>query len=169
MAQTVVVFDNGVKGQRVSFRIEGHTPEEIAASVRRLGEMPAGLVSYPAKKSASSVTKIASAKAPVNTGALAGGIVVSKKEKSRSRGKTVYDVWMDPAKNELYVRHSNGKRYYYPASMEYGFKRKGQKVFHGLYYMRSAAESLSGVHAQYTIDYVWKRLEKLWVERKAGL
>ena len=167
MAETILLYDGG-KGNRIRIRIEGHTPDEIAAAVIRLGSMPASVVNYPAKKVAQTTARLAVVTAPYRTGALAGGIVVSSKEKTRVKGKAVYDVWMDPAKSDIFTKYAGGKRYYYPASMEYGFRLQKGGRWPGLYYMKRAGEAAHDAHTQYTIDYVWRRLEKLWMKKTGG-
>lgn len=63
------------------------------------------------------------AKAPKKSGDLRRGIVVSSRpEQSKKTGKTVWDIWFDAASNETFVKTTkSGKRYYYPASQNYGF------------------------------------------------
>ena len=70
--------------------------------------------------------------APQKTGALRSGIIPSPAaERTATPYRIVYDVYMDEGKNEIFVKMSKaGKRYYYPASQEYGFKtRKKQKIY----------------------------------------
>ena len=44
---------------------------------------------------------------------------------TKIKGKKVYDLWPDPSYNDVFVKTSKaGKRAYYPASIEYGFKTK---------------------------------------------
>lgn len=63
------------------------------------------------------------AKAPKKSGDLRRGIVVSPRpEQSKIPGKAVWDIWFDAAYNETFVKTTkSGKRYYYPASQNYGF------------------------------------------------
>lgn len=67
-------------------------------------------------------------KAPKKSGDLISGIVPSPwEENSKYPGKIVRQVYMDYAMNDTFVKMTkNGKRYYYPASQEYGFKISGR-------------------------------------------
>lgn len=64
--------------------------------------------------------------APSKTGELKSGIILHK-ERSRTKGKVVFDIYMDPEKNAVFQKpiihpvRSKGKYAYYPASQEYGF------------------------------------------------
>lgn len=67
-------------------------------------------------------------KAPKKSGDLISGIVPSPwEENSKYPGKIVRQVYMDYAMNDTFVKMTKtGKRYYYPASQEYGFKISGR-------------------------------------------
>lgn len=80
--------------------------------------------------------------APVKTGALRRGIVASPwAERSASPGKVVYDIYMDEKMNSTFVKYTkSGKRYYYPASQEYGFrKRYGRGKVPGKDFMKTTS------------------------------
>jgi hypothetical protein len=64
------------------------------------------------------------AKTPKRTGDLISGIIPSPwEENSKYPGKVVRQVYMDAGMNDTFVKVSKqGKRYYYPASQEFGFK-----------------------------------------------
>ena len=61
--------------------------------------------------------------APKKSGDLIAGIVPSPwEENSKYPGKIVRQVYMDAGMNDTFVKVSKaGKRYYYPASQEFGF------------------------------------------------
>lgn len=63
-------------------------------------------------------------RAPRKSGDLIKGIVPSPwEENSAYPGKIVRQVYMDAGMNDTFVKVTkNGKRYYYPASQEYGFR-----------------------------------------------
>lgn len=63
-------------------------------------------------------------KAPRKSGDLISGIVPSPwEENSKYPGKIVRQVYMDAGMNDTFVKMSrSGKRYYYPASQEFGFR-----------------------------------------------
>ena len=62
--------------------------------------------------------------APRKTGALISGIIPSPwEENSKYPGKIVRQVYFDADMNDTFVKMTkSGKRYYYPASQEYGFR-----------------------------------------------
>lgn len=62
--------------------------------------------------------------APKKTGALISGIIPSPwEENSKYPGKIVRQVYFDADMNDTFVKMTkSGKRYYYPASQEYGFR-----------------------------------------------
>lgn len=59
-----------------------------------------------------------------DTGDLISGIIPSPwEENSKYPGKIVRQVYMDAGMNDTFVKVTkNGKRYYYPASQEFGFQ-----------------------------------------------
>lgn len=63
-------------------------------------------------------------RAPKKSGDLIKGIIPSPwEENSAYPGKIVREVYMDAGMNDTFVKVSKaGKRYYYPASQEFGFK-----------------------------------------------
>lgn len=78
------------------------------------------------KKAAGPVKSAIQSAAPSKTGTLKSGIILHK-EKSRHKGKAVYDVYMDPDKNSVFQKpiihpvRSRTPYAYYPASQEHGF------------------------------------------------
>lgn len=121
--------------------------DEIDEVIRELGKVPAG-ISLPLKRSAAKVAKVSKGYAPKRTGALRKGIVVKgKRERSRTKGKYVYDVWMNPKMNETFVKSSVvGNRAYYPASMEHGFVTRSGTYYDGFHYMKTAANAVDGIY-----------------------
>lgn len=182
MAEKITFAAATAAGRAVVVKLEGHTPTEVADAVKRLGEWPATAVAPSQRKVAMQTTRVAAAKASRRTGALVEGIIVYKKERSRAKGKAVYDVMMDPAKNAVFQKRYGGKfartktgnsgYAFYPASMEYGFTRTtasgSSYTFDGLYYMRSAAEALSVYHEQITMDYLFRSAERKWLKKSGG-
>lgn len=84
-------------------------------------------------------------KAPRKSGDLISGIIPSPwEENSKYPGKIVRQVFFDAGMNDTFVKMTkDGKRYYYPASQEYGFRianRAGNKVkkVPGKFFMRSS-------------------------------
>lgn len=61
----------------------------------------------------------AKGRARIKSGELADGII-SAITWNKGAPVAFAGVAMDPKKNDIFVKHANGKRYYYPASIEYG-------------------------------------------------
>lgn len=96
------------------------------------------------------VAQIARRYAPMKSGALRRGIIVMPGlEKSRHQGKAVGQVVIDRAMNSVFQKPSKlGHHYYYPASQEYGFRRRlksgGTKRIEGKHYMYIASRLSAG-------------------------
>ena len=80
-------------------------------------------ISSTVRSSRDGLVAILRSAAPSKTGALRRGIVASPAaEATAVPGKIVYDIYMDEGMNDTFVKYSRaGKRYYYPASQEFGF------------------------------------------------
>lgn len=105
--------------------------EDVAKFRRTLDKVeavPQKVVTKAAGKGRTVVRKAIRGQVPVDTGTLKRG-VVSTGERSRTKGKKVYQLRFDPALNDVFQRpilnpgEAGGKnpKGYYPASMEYGF------------------------------------------------
>lgn len=145
--------------KRVKFEIEGM--KELERTIRELGKLPQKCVTPAARKGARIALKAARAKAPWRFGDLSEGIIL-KGEKLRKRGKKVYQVTMDPKKNDIFVKETkDGKRYYYPASMEYGFITRDGGYSPGYHYLRDALVDNKAAIERVTVDELAKRIDKL--------
>lgn len=84
-------------------------------------------------------------RAPHKTGDLRRGIIkMPRLEKSKFAGKAVGQIVIAREMNDTFVKMTlAGKRYYYPASQEYGFRSRtksgSEKRVPGRYYMLAAA------------------------------
>ena len=107
-------------------------------------------ISSTVRSSRDGLVAILRSAAPSKTGALRRGIVASPAaEATAVPGKIVYDIYMDEGMNDTFVKYSRaGKRYYYPASQEYGFKLKNGGYRPGLYYMRDSAIRYESAHEE---------------------
>lgn len=144
---------------KVKFKIEGM--EELEKTIRKLGKLPQKCVTPAAKKGAMIALKAAKANAPFLTGALEEGIVL-KGEKTRRKGKKVYQVTMNPAMNDVFVKTTkDGKRYYYPASMEYGFITRDGGYSPGFHYLRDALVDNKTAIERTVVDELAKQIDKL--------
>jgi len=115
--------------------------DELLKYVGNLEKLPQKVVNKSAKKGANISLKDARGKAPYLSGALSGGII-SKAEKTKTKGKKVYQAAIDPGKNDIFQKITKGgKQYYYPASQEYGFRTRGGGYVPGFHYMRDSVTS----------------------------
>ena len=160
---------NGITYKGITIQYEGHTPEEIAQALNRLGYLPASALSTPVRKSAGAVQRLARGKAPRRTGALKVGLVVGKKERTTKPGKVVYDVRFAKEMDMAFASTSKaGKRGYYPASMEYGFLTRSGKKWAGKYFLRDAATDLLPYNDQLVMDAMWQKLMAIWAKKNGG-
>lgn len=144
---------------KVKYEIEGM--KELERTIRKLGQLPQKCVTKAAKKGAQIALKAAKQKAPFLTGALEEGIIL-KGEKTRRKGKKVYQVTMNPAMNDIFVKTTkDGKRYYYPASMEYGFITRDGGYSPGFHYLRDALVDNKTAIERTVVDELAKQIDKL--------
>jgi HK97 gp10 family phage protein len=123
-------------GLMAKFEIDGL--DDLEKMIKELGKLPQKCVTQSAKDGAKIALASAKVKAPKDTGDLRKGIII-KGEKKTVSGKKVYDVMMDPAMNDVFVKVTKeGKRYYYPASQEFGFITKKGKKTEGHHFLRDA-------------------------------
>lgn len=103
-----------------NFKIEGM--KELQRSLKKLGAVPQKHVTSSARKGMNISLKDARANAPFDTGQLKKGIKL-KGERSRVKGKKVYQVIFDPAMNDVFQKKNAAGKItgYYPISQEYGF------------------------------------------------
>jgi HK97 gp10 family phage protein len=145
--------------RKAKFEVEGL--KELERTIRQLGKLPQKCVTPAAKKGARIALKAARAKAPWETGELSNGIVL-KGERARKKGKKVYQVTMDPAKNDIFVKTTaDGTRYYYPASQEYGFITKDGGYVPGLHYLRNSIDDNKAEIERVTVQELAKQIDKL--------
>lgn len=143
----------------VRFEIEGM--KELERTIRRLGKIPQKCVTRAAKKGAMIALKAAKAKAPEDTGELKRGIIL-RAEKTRKRGKKVYDIMMNPAMNDVFVKYTkDGKRYYYPASMEFGFITRDGGYVPGYHFLRDALVDNKAAIERTVVQELAKEIDKL--------
>lgn len=114
--------------------------------------------------STSGLVNIIRAMAPSKSGALRAGIVPSPGIEPRAyeHGNIVKYVWMNPGMNDTFVKTANGKRYYYPASQEYGFRTRSGGRKPGLYYMRNSSASYYQAHEARVAKAVDEILKEIW-------
>jgi hypothetical protein len=149
-------------------KIEGM--KELRGAIRRLGKLPQSAVTQATRKGAMVVLRAARDAAPADTGALRKGIVL-KGEKRGKKGKKVYQVTFDAKMNEQFVKTSReGKRAYYPASQEYGFKTRQMAdgtQYHasGKYYLRDAAVNAKPEMERVIVKALTDKVHKEWKKK----
>jgi len=145
--------------KRAKFEVEGL--KELERTIRKLGKLPQKCVTPAAKKGATIALKAAKANAPFLTGALEEGIVL-KGERARKKGKKVYQVTMNPAMNDVFVKTTkDGKRYYYPASQEYGFITRDGGYVPGIHFLRNSIDDNKAEMERVMVQELAKQIDKL--------
>lgn len=144
-------------------------------TLERVGKVPQRVATRAASTGRSVVRKGIRDQAPEDTGFLKRGIT-SVGERSRTRGKKVYQIRFDPAYNDVFQKpilnpgEAGGKnpKGYYPASMEYGFltrsKGGGLSYVPGYHFMRTGAEQREVAAKRAMIRRATTELEKEWVK-----
>lgn len=139
-------------------KIEGM--EELQRAFRQLGKVPQTAATSSARAGARIVLKSAKVKAPEDSGDLKRGIIL-KKERRTVQGKAVYDVMMDPAMNDVFVKVSkDGKRSYYPASQEYGFLTVNGGYIPGYHFLRDSIVDNKNAIERKVLETAKKYVEK---------
>lgn len=163
------------KGFDVSWN--GGDLKKLKQSVEALGTVPQKCVTGAAGKAATMVKRhIRQGDIPTYTGILKRGIVRTKKERSRVKGKAVDRIDFDPAFNDVFqkpVKHpgaagstSTGNGHaYYPYSMEFGFLTRDGGYYPGFHFMRDGAEEMRRPAAQKMLKALGENLDKEWKKR----
>ena len=155
------------------FTIEGM--DDLQKSIKRLGGLPQKYVTKAAKKGNLIAKKSAKKGGWIDqTGNLRKGII-QKGEKTRTKGKKVYQVTIDPAMNDVFQKSTTtGKRrirrgkkvsygdggYYYPASQEFGFVAKSRRYVPGFSFMEKSLTENKGQIEKVTIEVLEREMEK---------
>jgi hypothetical protein len=135
--------------------------KELEKTIKQLGKLPQKCVTPAAKKGANIPLKDARANSPYLTGDLENGIVL-KGEKATIPGKKVYQITMDSAKNDIFIKMSKGgNRAYYPASQEYGFFTKNGRYIPGIHFLKNSITKNSNLIEKTIVDVLSKQIDKL--------
>lgn len=143
---------------------------ELQNAIMRLGKVPQKAVTKAARAGATPARKTARQLAPEDTGALKRGIIL-KAEKSRFKAKKVFDVMVNPAMNDHFVKavkkpvHLKSNRAYYPASQEYGYFAVNGRYIPGFRYMERAMKENAPGAAERIITVMTEEIEKAWEGR----
>lgn len=153
---------------------------ELESALRALEDVPQRCVTSAAGKGANLVKRhIKAGNVPVRTGALKQGIVRTKKEKSRFRGKAVYrvdfkggeeanSIFQKPVKNPGAAGSTSTPKRgyaYYPFSMEFGFIARDGTYRPGFHFMRDGAEEMREEVNAVMVKKFTERLEKEWTKQ----
>lgn len=112
------------------FKVEGM--DKLQRDLKKLGQVPQKHVTSSSRKAMNVVLKESRATAPVDTGMLKKGMKL-KGERSRNKGKKVYQVIFDPRYNDIFQKKNKDGKVtgYYPVSQEYGFFAKNGRYIPG--------------------------------------
>lgn len=139
--------------------------KELERSIKKMGRVPQTIATKAARAGATIALKAARKNAPEDKGNLKGGVIL-KAERRVKIGKKMYDVMMDPSKNNIFVKTSeDGKRSYYPASQEYGFMTADGGYVPGYQYLRKSITENSREIENKIVDVASKAIDKALNER----
>lgn len=146
------------------WKIEGY--KSLQKSLDGLGKLPTKCVTKAVRKGGNAVMRAVKANAPVDSGTLKRAIKL-KLEKSRKKGKRVVEVTYNPADTDLLagVSPGTGKRYYYPASQEYGYFTRDGGYVPGYHFMRNAAAEENGTFNGLVIETLTSEVDKEWAKK----
>ena len=159
-------------GCDVSFDTTGIV--KLVKMLDKAGVSPQKAITRAASKGITPVKRAVRGIVPVGETGNLKRAITRKAEKSRARGKKVYEVTFDKAYNDVLqkpiknpgVAGGKSDKAYYPASQEYGLltrsKGKGYSYVPGLHFMRQGAEQSEAQSKQIMIDTMEKELDKLW-------
>lgn len=150
---------------------------KLVKALDKMGKSPQKAVTKAASKAITPVKRaIKYGTVPVGETGNLKRAITRKAEKSRRRGKKIYEVTFDKKYNSVLQKpiknpgEAGGKndRAYYPASQEYGFltrsKGGGYSYVPGLHFMREGAENAEQQAKTIMVDTLEKELDKLWKE-----
>jgi hypothetical protein len=134
--------------------------DKLKKDLERLGKVPQKHVTTAARKGMNPVLKEAKANAPYDTGSLKKGMIL-KGEKSRHKGKKVYDVIFDPSMNDVFQKkNADGEvTGYYPVSQEYGFFAKNGKYIPGFRFIHDSLASNAQRSGKIMVDTMQKKID----------
>jgi len=135
--------------------------EEFKAILEKVEKIPAKTMTASVKKVALIARNEARANAPKDSGDLRRSIGIWAEK--RKVGKKIYQLAFSKNYNDKFVKKTaEGKRYYYPASQEYGFKKRGSgdKVA-GNYFIRKASSDKKNHLIQLIINELSDQLRNI--------
>lgn len=143
----------------MSFQITGL--DNLIRIIGELEKVPQSVATKAAKSGAQMDLTATKQDAPVYDGWLKAALKLVG-EKAKSPGKKVYEITFDRAYNSKLVKISNeGKRSYYPNSLEFGWKYKNGGSHYGLQYMKNTANEKASEVEQKIVDVAQSEIEKI--------
>lgn len=141
------------------FKIEGM--KELEKSIKKLGKVPQKCVTPAARKGMNIALKSARKNAPVDTGELRKGMKLAG-EKARVKGKKVYQVVFDRAKNDVFQKKNKEGKVtgYYPFSQEFGFFAKNGRYIPGYHFISQGLNDNTGAITKKIVDEMGKQIDK---------
>ncbi len=135
--------------------------KELQKLFKELGGIPQKAVTPSSRKGMNVVLKASKALAPEDTGELKKGLKLVG-ERSRTKGKKVYQVVFDRAKNETFQKKNDKGEVtgYYPASQEYGYFAKNGKYIPGYHFLEKALEGNADKLRSTIMEEMFKRIDK---------
>jgi hypothetical protein len=138
--------------------------KELERTIKKLGNLPQKVVTKGAKAGAKIALKSAKNDAPKRTGNLRKSITIHG-EKLKVKGRKYYQVVVDPkgTMNSVFVKMSadNKKRYYYPASQEYGYMTRDGGYVQGKRYLSNSLDKNDEAIRKKIIDVMGKEIDKI--------
>lgn len=139
--------------------------KELERAFKELGKVPQTVATQSARAGARIALRAAKKNAPEDTGDLKRGLVM-KRERTKVKGKAVYQVTFDRAMNDIFVKVSrSGKRSYYPASQEYGFLTVDGGYIPGYRYLRRSIDENKESIEKKVLETAGKAVDKALKKR----
>jgi HK97 gp10 family phage protein len=141
------------------FKIEGM--KELEKAIKKLGQVPQKAVTPAARKGMNIAIKNARINAPEETGELKGGMKIIG-EKSKRKGKKVYRIVFDRAKNNVFQKKNKEGKVtgYYPVSQEYGFFTRNGRYIPGFHFAEKGLTENANKIEKTIVDEMGKRIDK---------
>ncbi|MBO9598634.1 MAG: HK97 gp10 family phage protein [Cohnella sp.] len=141
---------------------------ELKSIFNDLRRVPQTVATKSARAGGSIVLRAAKKNAPKDEGDLERAIIL-RREKTKVRGKAVYDVTIDRSMNAHFVKISkDGNRSYYPASQEYGFMTVDGQYVPGYRYLRNSADDNRTIVEKKILDVTKTEVDKALRKGRKG-
>ena len=141
---------------------------DLELAAKAIGGVTKKQLTPAVRKAMKPVLQAAREGAPVDTGALKKGIIL-RGERSKYPLKKMFQVTFDRKKNDIFVKgldaDGDGKRAYYPASQEYGFKKKNGGKVPGKHFLKKAAEQQEDQLPDTIVDNLISEIQKEWTKK----